>query len=60
MRRITVLGATGSIGDSTLDVVKRHPERYAVHALTAHRQVDKLAALCREFRPAHADRKSVV
>ncbi|MGT2428320.1 1-deoxy-D-xylulose-5-phosphate reductoisomerase [Cupriavidus basilensis] len=54
MRRITVLGATGSIGDSTLDVVKRHPERYAVHALTAHRQVDKLAALCREFRPAHA------
>ncbi|WP_020203940.1 1-deoxy-D-xylulose-5-phosphate reductoisomerase [Cupriavidus sp. WS] len=54
MRRITVLGATGSIGDSTLDVIKRHPERYAVHALTAHRQVDKLAALCREFRPAHA------
>lgn len=54
MRRITVLGATGSIGDSTLDVVKRHPERYAVHALTAHRQVDKLAVLCREFRPAHA------
>ena len=54
MRRITVLGATGSIGESTLDVVKRHPERYAVHALTAHRQVDKLAAQCREFRPAHA------
>ncbi|MDF3836480.1 1-deoxy-D-xylulose-5-phosphate reductoisomerase [Cupriavidus basilensis] len=54
MRRITVLGATGSIGESTLDVVKRHPGRYAVHALTAHRQVDKLAALCREFRPAHA------
>ncbi|MGO4327808.1 1-deoxy-D-xylulose-5-phosphate reductoisomerase [Cupriavidus sp. 2TAF22] len=54
MRRITVLGATGSIGDSTLDVIKRHPERYVVHALTAHRQVDKMAALCREFRPAHA------
>ncbi|MBB1629686.1 1-deoxy-D-xylulose-5-phosphate reductoisomerase [Cupriavidus sp. UME77] len=54
MRRITVLGATGSIGESTLDVVKRHPERYAVHALTAHRQVDKLAAQCREFRPAYA------
>lgn len=54
MRRITVLGATGSIGDSTLDVVRRHPDRYSVHALTAHRQVDKLAARCIEFRPARA------
>ncbi|MBY4897990.1 1-deoxy-D-xylulose-5-phosphate reductoisomerase [Cupriavidus sp. AU9028] len=52
MRRITVLGATGSIGESTLDVVRRHPDRYAIHALTAHRQVDKLAAQCIEFRPA--------
>ena len=54
MRRITVLGATGSIGDSTLDVIRRHPERYAVHALTAHRQIDKLAERCAEFRPARA------
>ncbi|TWG79728.1 1-deoxy-D-xylulose 5-phosphate reductoisomerase [Cupriavidus gilardii J11] len=54
MRRITVLGATGSIGDSTLDVVRRHPDRYAVHALTAHRQLDKLAERCIEFRPARA------
>ncbi|AUS45029.1 1-deoxy-D-xylulose-5-phosphate reductoisomerase [Ralstonia pseudosolanacearum] len=54
MMRITVLGATGSIGDSTLDVVRRHPDRYRVFALTANTQVDKLAALCRVFRPAMA------
>jgi len=54
MMRITVLGATGSIGDSTLDVVRRHPDRYRVFALTANAQVDKLAALCRDFRPAMA------
>ncbi|CAG2140687.1 1-deoxy-D-xylulose 5-phosphate reductoisomerase [Cupriavidus campinensis] len=54
MQRITILGATGSIGESTLDVVRRHPDRYSVHALSAHRQVDKLAAACVEFRPAHA------
>ncbi|RZT42003.1 1-deoxy-D-xylulose-5-phosphate reductoisomerase [Cupriavidus agavae] len=54
MQRITILGATGSIGESTLDVVRRHPDRYTVHALSAHRQVEKLAAACREFRPARA------
>lgn len=54
MMRITVLGATGSIGDSTLDVVRRHPDRYRVFALTANAQVDKLAALCRDFHPAMA------
>ncbi|MDP5240515.1 1-deoxy-D-xylulose-5-phosphate reductoisomerase [Uliginosibacterium sp. 31-16] len=51
---LTVLGATGSIGLSTLDVVARHPERYEVFALSAHRQVGKLAELCRRFRPRHA------
>ena len=54
MQRITILGATGSIGESTLDVVRRHPDRYTVHALSAHRQVEKLAAACVEFRPARA------
>lgn len=48
---ITVLGATGSIGQSTLDVVRRHPERYRVVALTAHRQIDRLFADCIEFQP---------
>ena len=45
MRRLSLLGATGSIGDSTLDVVARHPDRYQVVALAAHRNVDKMAAL---------------
>lgn len=48
---LTILGATGSIGVSTLDVVGRHPDRYEIFALSAHRQVEKLAALCLQFRP---------
>ncbi|AXK40084.1 1-deoxy-D-xylulose-5-phosphate reductoisomerase [Crenobacter cavernae] len=51
---LTVLGATGSIGESTLDVVARHPERYRVVALAAHRQFDKLFEQCRRFRPCYA------
>jgi 1-deoxy-D-xylulose-5-phosphate reductoisomerase len=54
MQRLTVLGATGSIGVSTLDVAARHPDRYTVHALTAHSQVDLLARQCAQFRPAVA------
>ena len=51
---LTILGATGSVGRSTLDVVRRHPHRVAVHALTARRDVAGLAAQCREFKPAFA------
>jgi len=51
MQNITILGATGSIGASTLNVLARHPERYGVYALTAHSQVDQLAAQCAQFRP---------
>jgi 1-deoxy-D-xylulose-5-phosphate reductoisomerase len=51
VRTLTLLGATGSIGDSTLDVVARHPERFRIAALAANRNVDKLALLCRRFRP---------
>lgn len=54
MQRITILGATGSIGVSTLDVLARHPEKYQVHALTAHSRVDELAAQCLRFSPARA------
>ena len=54
VQAITILGATGSIGASTLDVIARHPDRYRVHALTAHTRVDELAALCRQHRPAWA------
>jgi 1-deoxy-D-xylulose-5-phosphate reductoisomerase len=48
---ITVLGATGSIGVNTLDVVARHPDRFRVIALTAHSDVDTLARQCERFRP---------
>ena len=51
---VTVLGATGSIGISTLDVVGRHPERYRVVALTAHRQLDRLVEQCAQHRPDFA------
>ncbi len=51
LRRISVLGASGSIGDSTLDVIARHPDRFAVVALAAHRRWEKLAVLCRRYRP---------
>jgi 1-deoxy-D-xylulose-5-phosphate reductoisomerase len=50
-KRLTLLGSTGSIGDSTLDVVARHPERFSVFALTAHRNGDKLVEQCLRFRP---------
>ena len=51
---VTVLGATGSIGTSTLDVIARHPEVYRVVALTGNRQVDQMVALCRRFEPEFA------
>ena len=54
MKTITVLGATGSIGESTLDVVARHPDRYRVFALTAWRRIDELADLCHRFAPRYA------
>lgn len=53
-QRLTVLGATGSIGVSTLDVVARHPERFEVVALTGHRRLDVLEAQCRRHRPKFA------
>ncbi len=54
MQNLTVLGSTGSIGTSTLDVVARHPDRYQVFALTAHRQVALLLQQCRQFKPRYA------
>ena len=51
MQRITILGSTGSIGASTLDVIARHPDRYIVHALTAHTRVEELASQCEQFHP---------
>ena len=51
---LTILGSTGSIGESTLDVVSCHPEKFRVFALTGHKQVEKLAVQCRTFRPEYA------
>ena len=54
MKRLAILGATGSIGTSTLDVVARHPDRFSVIALTGHRRIDELAAQCLRFAPQYA------
>lgn len=54
VQRITVLGATGSIGLSTLDVIARHPDRYQVFALSGYSRIDELLALCERHRPAFA------
>ena len=51
MQRLSILGSTGSIGTSTLDVVARHPDRFRVFALTAHRQIDRLFEQCLAFLP---------
>jgi 1-deoxy-D-xylulose-5-phosphate reductoisomerase len=53
-RGVTVLGATGSIGLSTLDVLARHPERFEIVAVTAHRDVEGMVRLCRSHRPRYA------
>jgi len=54
VNHVTILGATGSIGQSTLDIVLRHPDRYSVYALTANTNVDKMARLCQAFKPRFA------
>ncbi len=54
MQKLTILGSTGSIGVSTLDVVRRHPDKYAVVALCGHTQIDRLFSQCIEFMPAFA------
>jgi 1-deoxy-D-xylulose-5-phosphate reductoisomerase len=53
-QRITVLGSTGSVGVSTLDVIARHPERFEVFALSASTKVDELLAQCQRFAPKFA------
>ncbi|MBQ7626310.1 MAG: 1-deoxy-D-xylulose-5-phosphate reductoisomerase, partial [Rhodocyclaceae bacterium] len=52
VQNVTILGATGSIGTSTLDVLARHPQRYRVFALSARSRLDALLALCQQHRPA--------
>ncbi len=54
VQSVTVLGATGSIGKSTLDVIARHPERYRVYALTAHTSKEALLDQCKAHSPRFA------
>ena len=53
-RQITILGSTGSIGESTLDVIARHPDRFQAFALTANHSVEKMLAQCQRFQPRYA------
>ncbi len=53
MQTLTILGATGSIGVSTLDVVARHSDRYTIFALTGHTRVEALARQCQQFKPRY-------
>ena len=52
--RVCILGSTGSIGTSTLDVLSRHSDRFEVFALTAHHRVDELLAQCLAWKPRFA------
>ena len=54
MRQVAVLGSTGSIGVSTLDVIARHPGDFSVFALAAHRSVESILAQCKQFNPRYA------
>jgi 1-deoxy-D-xylulose-5-phosphate reductoisomerase len=54
MKRLTVLGSTGSIGESTLDVVARHPDRYQIFALVAQRSHTRMLEQCLQFQPDYA------
>ena len=61
IRQITILGSTGSIGESTLDVIARHPDRFQAFALTANKNVEKMLSQCQRFQPRYAvmlDRES--
>ncbi|OIQ25478.1 1-deoxy-D-xylulose-5-phosphate reductoisomerase [uncultured Vibrio sp.] len=54
MRKLTILGATGSIGASTLKVVEQNPDKFSVVALAASRNVEKMVRLCHQWQPKYA------
>ncbi len=60
MENITILGSTGSIGVSTLDVISQHPDRYRVYALTANTQFEKMMEQCLAFQPKVAVMKDKI
>ena len=51
MQGICLLGATGSIGQSTLDIIAQHPDKFALINASANESVDKMADICRRFKP---------
>lgn len=54
LQQVTILGATGSIGDSTLSVLAQHPDKFSVFAVSAHQQWQKLLTICQQFHPQYA------
>lgn len=54
MKLVTILGSTGSIGESTLDVISRHPDAYRVFALSCNSNIEKLVRQCEKFKPDYA------
>ncbi len=54
MKQLSILGATGSIGDSTLEVVRHNRHKFEIHSLIAHQNWEKMAQLCVEFKPKYA------
>ncbi|MEO6118030.1 MAG: 1-deoxy-D-xylulose-5-phosphate reductoisomerase, partial [Methylotenera sp.] len=54
IQQVTILGATGTIGLHTLDVISQHPDRFSVFALTANNNVSGLFALCQQYVPQYA------
>ncbi len=52
-KKLVILGATGSIGDSTMDIIARHPQRFEVFAITGHSNINKLIELCKKFTPQY-------
>ncbi|HPN01881.1 MAG TPA: 1-deoxy-D-xylulose-5-phosphate reductoisomerase, partial [Methylotenera sp.] len=53
-QHVTILGATGTIGINTLDVISQHPERFSIFALTANNNVNSMFSLCQQFKPKFA------
>lgn len=54
MQQVTILGATGSIGASSLDVISQHPTQYSVYAVTANTNVEKMLSICQQYQPRYA------
>jgi len=54
LQNVTILGSTGTIGQQTLDVIARHPDRFKVYALAANHNVDGLYQQCLKFKPNYA------